>query len=84
MHRRGMKGGERGLERAINAMFTCRPPPQFKEKGAVTISLRPADGGEGGERGDEGGGLPAAMHIDGSRTVRKLAFIGGMHVVKAE
>lgn len=23
---------ERGLERAINAMFTCRPPPQFKEK----------------------------------------------------
>lgn len=24
--------GERGLERAINAMFTCRPPPQFKEK----------------------------------------------------
>lgn len=32
--REGMKGRgrERGLERAINAMFTCRPPPQFKEK----------------------------------------------------
>lgn len=26
------KGRERGLERPINAMFTCRPPPQFKEK----------------------------------------------------
>lgn len=28
----GGRGRERGLERAINAMFTCRPPSQFKEK----------------------------------------------------
>lgn len=67
-------------------MFTCRPPPQFKQKGALTISwagsvrvMAPASGAE--QRYEASA---AALHIDGNRSVRKLAAPGGARAAKTE
>lgn len=79
-----MKGG---LERAINAMFTCRPPPQFKQKGAlITISragsVRVMAPAPGAERHSEASA--AALHIDGNKRVGKLAAAGGARGAQAQ
>lgn len=79
MHKRRLKGGERGLERAINALFTCRPPPQFKKKGALTISLASSlqlMEPERPRRAEklEKLGFAGSMHTDGDMNVGKICF----------